>query len=177
MKIYIDNILLGQMETPDSIYFYSHTKGNFKYMSNFYPSKFVDADGIEFNCSEQYLMYQKCKLFDPNNVHMLQQILNEKSPSKIKALGRAVRNYNEQIWNQSRYQVMENGLRLKFRQNQQIANSLMDTDPKMLYEAASNDNIWGIGFDAETAVTKDKALFGTNLLGQALVQIRTELIG
>ena len=165
------------METVDSIYFYSHTKGNYPYMSNFYPSKFVDETGIEFNCTEQYLMYHKCKTFEPNNAQMLQQILNEKSPAKIKALGRKVKNYNEQIWNQMRYIVMVNGLRLKFGQNQLIANKLVQTNPKMLYEAASNDNIWGIGYDAETAVTKDKATFGSNLLGRALVQVRTELIG
>ena len=146
-------------------------------MSNFYPSKFVDETGIEFNCTEQYLMYHKCKTFEPNNAQMLQQILNEKSPAKIKALGRKVKNYNEQIWNQMRYIVMVNGLRLKFGQNQLIANKLVQTNPKMLYEAASNDNIWGIGYDAETAVTKDKATFGSNLLGRALVQVRTELIG
>jgi ribA/ribD-fused uncharacterized protein len=165
------------METTDSIYFYSHTKGNYPYMSNFYPSKFVDETGIEFNCTEQYLMYHKCKTFEPDNAHMLQQILNEKSPAKIKALGRQVKNYNDQIWDQIRYIIMVNGLRLKFGQNQSIANKLVQTNPKMLYEAASTDNIWGIGYDAETAVTKDKATFGSNLLGQALVQVRTELIG
>jgi hypothetical protein len=165
------------METDTEIYFYSHTKGDYPYMSNFYPSVFIDTDGIKFNCTEQYLMYHKCKMFDPGNNQMLQQILNEKSPAKIKALGRKVQNYNEQIWNQSRYQVMVNGLRLKFGQNQTIANKLIQTNPKILYEASSNDKIWGIGFDAETAVTKDKSLFGTNLLGHALVQVRSELIG
>jgi ribA/ribD-fused uncharacterized protein len=165
------------METPDSIYFYSHTKGNYSYMSNFYPSTFVDVDGILYNCTEQYLMYHKCKMFDPDNAQMLQQILHEKSPAKIKALGRKVKNYNEHSWDQSRYQVMINGLKLKFGQNQSIANKLIQTNPKMLYEAAPTDNIWGIGFDAETAITKDKATFGSNLLGLSLVQVRTELIG
>lgn len=164
------------METPDSIYFYSHTKGNYKYMSNFYPSVFVDEVGNEFNCSEQYLMYNKCKLFDPSNDQMLLQILEEKSPAKIKALGRMVKNYNEYIWNQSRYKIMVNGIKLKFGQNQSIANELIQTNPKMLYEAAQNDNIWGIGFNAETAVTKDKTCFGSNLLGKALVHVRGELI-
>ena len=68
------------METQDSIYFYSHTKDPFGYMSNFYPSAFVDENNLLFNCTEQYLMYHKCKLFDSDNAQMLQQILNEKSP-------------------------------------------------------------------------------------------------
>ena len=122
-------------------------------------------------------MYHKCKLFDPDNNQMLQQILNEKSPRKIKALGRMLNNYNDIQWSNSRYQVMVNGLRLKFSQNQLIKNNLLQTHPKMLYEASKYDNIWGIGFDAETAVTKDKTSFCYNLLGQALVQVRGELIG
>ena len=165
------------METQDSIYFYSHTKDDYKYMSNFYPSVFVDENNILFNCTEQYLMYQKCKLFDPNNNQMLLQILGEKSPGKIKGLGRMVNNYNDNQWSNLRYQVMVNGLRLKFGQNQSIANKLIQTNPKMLYEAAKFDAIWGIGFDAETAINTDKASFGSNLLGQALVQVRGELIG
>ena len=72
---------------------------------------------------------------------------------------------------------MVNGLRLKFSQNQTIRNKLIQTHPKMLYEASKNDSIWGIGFDAETASTKDKTSFGSNLLGQALVQLRGELLG
>ena len=41
---------------------------------------FIDENNISFNCSEQYLMYHKCKLFDPNNIQMLQQILDKKLP-------------------------------------------------------------------------------------------------
>ena len=165
------------METQDSIYFYSHTKGDHVFMSNFYPSVFVDENNVIFNCTEQYLMYHKCKLFDPNNNQMLLQILDEKSPGKIKALGRMVNNYNDNLWSNLRYQVMVDGLRFKFGQNQLIGNKLTQTHPKMLYEASKHDSIWGIGYDAESAVTKDKTSFGFNLLGQALVQVREELIG
>lgn len=172
----INNIFEFQMETIDSIYFYSHTKGNWMFMSNFYPSEFVDIDRIKYNCTEQYLMYNKCKIFDGSNDLMLQQILNEKSPANIKALGRKVKNYDEQVWNELRYQIMVDGLRLKFKQNKTIENKLIQTGQKMLYEASPFDKIWGIGFDAVTAITKDKSLFGTNLLGKALVQVRTELV-
>lgn len=163
------------METSSEIYFYSH-KDEFGYMSNFFPIEFVNENGIKFNCSEQYLMYYKSKLFDSENNQILQQILNEKSPTKIKKLGRMVKNYNEQIWSQSRYQVMLNALRLKFNQNEIIKNKLIQTYPKMLYEASPSDNIWGIGFSANIAITKNKSNFGTNLLGNVLVQIRNDLL-
>ncbi len=164
------------METDSEIYFYSHTKGNHIYMSNFYPSDFIDKDGIAYNCSEQYFIYHKAKLFEPNSIQLHNKILNEKNPSKIKALGRSVKNFDNEIWNQSKYQIMLNGLRLKFGQNKSIANKLIQTNNKMLFEASPHDKIWGIGFSAKNVIKIDKTLFGTNLLGKALVQIRSEYI-
>lgn len=161
------------METIDSVYFYSHTK-TFGYMSNFYPSIFTDTNGINFNCSEQYLMYTKAKTFEPTNIQLLNNILNESNPTKIKAIGRIVKNYDENIWDQIRFHVMKNGLRLKFNQNPNLKALLVGTGDKILYEASKNDNIWGIGFDAQNAININKKLFGQNLLGNALMEIRDE---
>lgn len=167
------------METTDSIYFYSH-HDTYKYMSNFYPSEFEEllenGNKIKFNCSEQYLMYSKAKLFEPNNVNLHNEILAQTSPTKIKQLGRNVKNYNDAIWSNMRYFIMLNGLRLKFGQNPQIKELLIQTHPKILYEASKTDKIWGIGFDSQTALNVDKKKYGTNLLGIALMQIRNELI-
>lgn len=158
------------------IYFYSHTRGKHNYMSNFYPCNFIDTNEISFHCSEQYLMYQKCLLFDAENDTMLKKILAEKEPAKIKALGRKVKNYNDGVWDEFRYQIMVDGLYLKFSQNPQIGEQLCATYPNMLYEAAPNDNIWGIGMCAKEAITKDESEYGTNLLGKALMNVREQLL-
>jgi ribA/ribD-fused uncharacterized protein len=50
----------------------------------------------------------------------------------------------------------------------------MDTKDSMLYEASKFDRIWGIGYDRETAIKIDKSLYGLNLLGKALMQVRSE---
>jgi len=162
------------MELEDSIYFYSHHK-SFDYMSNFYKTNFTDDLGNLFCCSEQYLMYAKAKMFDPNNNTLLNKILNETDPKKIKALGRSVKNYDDDIWNECRFDIMIQGLKLKFSQNQIIKASLQSTGNKILYEASPYDKIWGIGFDAKKAIITDKNLYGTNLLGKALMQVRNEL--
>jgi len=96
------------METKDSIYFYSHND-NFGYMSNFYPSEFVDSTGNKFECSEQYLMYWKAKTFEPENAQLLEKFLTQSSPYKLKALGRQVKNYDDIKWNQIRLGVMISG--------------------------------------------------------------------
>jgi len=162
------------METDDSIYFYSHNN-LYGYMSNFYQSNFVDTEGNNFSCSEQYLMYMKAKTFEPINNILLNKILNETNPAKIKKYGRMVKNYDENIWNEIRYPIMKSGLRLKFKQNFDLKNLLIGTGIKTLYEASEHDKIWGIGFSVKNAPNVNKYLFGRNLLGKALMDIRDEL--
>ena len=42
-------------------------------MSNFYSCLFSE-NNIQFNCSEQYFMYMKCKTFDNNKVIVIKKI-------------------------------------------------------------------------------------------------------
>lgn len=163
------------METETEIYFYN-LKNKFAYMSNFYKTNFTDIHGTLFSCSEQYFMYHKCKTFDPSNDILLEKILNETSPTKIKQYGRQVQNYNEIIWKEKRYNIMLEALRLKFNQNENIKQKLLETNQKKLYEASKNDRIWGIGYYDKDAVHTDKYRFGENLLGNALMEIRSELL-
>lgn len=71
------------METETSIYFYQNNN-KFSFMSNFYISQFTDKNNIQYCCSEQYFMYQKCKLFDPQNQQLLSAILYCILPQQIK---------------------------------------------------------------------------------------------
>jgi len=162
------------METETEIYFYN-LKNKFDYMSNFYKTIFTDKDGIKYNCSEQYFMYHKCKIFDPKNNILLETIITETSATKIKKYGRQVQNFNDIIWKEKRYNIMLEALRLKFNQNEIIKQKLLETKPKILYEASKNDRIWGIGYYDKDAMQIDKSKFGENLLGNALMEIRSEL--
>jgi len=162
------------METDTEIYFYN-LKNKFNYMSNFYKTIFTDKDGIKYNCSEQYFMYHKCKIFDQKNNILLETIITETSATKIKKYGRQVQNFNDIFWKEKRYNIMLEALRLKFNQNEIIKQKLLETKPKILYEASKNDRIWGIGYYDKDAMQIDKSKFGENLLGNALMEIRSEL--
>lgn len=165
------------METDTKILFYSDKSGNYRFMSNFYPSKFIEND-IEYNCSEQYFMKKKQEMFDPTNIILANNILNNTNPKEIKKYGRQVKNYNDDVWNNERYEIMKNGLRLKFSQNPDLKQSLLATGNKNLYEASPYDNIWGTGFNANETLEKinnnKQNELGQNLLGRALEEIRNE---
>ena len=160
-------------ETSRAIYFYGHN-GLYGYMSNFYPCKFEKEKGIKFNCSEQYLMYMKAILFEPNNNDLHNKIINESNPKVIKSLGRSVKYFNNDIWNENKKQIMINGLRLKFNHNPNIKKKLINTGNKILYEASPYDKIWGIGYSPTDALVVPSNKYAENLLGKCLMEIRNE---
>tara|TARA_B110000037_G_scaffold199118_1_gene238661 strand:- start:337 stop:831 length:495 start_codon:yes stop_codon:yes gene_type:complete len=161
------------METIDSIYFYGHNN-EFGYLSNFYKCNFVEND-IKYNCSEQYFMYHKCLLFDEKNKLLINKILNETNQYKIKKYGRMVQNFNEVVWIANRYNIMKQGVLLKFFQNNDIKNKLLNTQEKKIFEASQYDKIWGIGYNTKIAYKIDKEKYGLNLLGKVLLEVREEM--
>ena len=158
-----------------SVYFYGYTKPNGEF-SNFYPCEFKE-DGIKFNCTEQYFMYYKVLEFDPGNNELIDMIMNETRPSFIKRYGgrKYLKKYNNKIWTKKRYDIMLNGLRLKFTQNEDLKKKLLETGDKNLYEASFRDKIWGIGFGIKQAPNIPPEKYGQNLLGKALMLVRLEL--
>ncbi|HBN11014.1 MAG TPA: DUF1768 domain-containing protein [Ruminococcus sp.] len=143
------------------------------YLSNWFESSFK-IDNIEFVSMEQYMMYEKAVLF--NDMEIAAQILKLSDAATVKSLGRAVRNYNDVLWNGVRQIVIYKGLIQKFSQNESLKKQLLETSPHILAECAVNDKIWGIGLSM-----KDENRFnmkkwsGQNLLGFTLMQVRNDL--
>lgn len=81
------------------------------YLSNWFESSFK-IDNIEFSSMEQYMMYEKAVLF--NDMEIASQILELSDVATVKSLGRAVRNYNDVLWNGVRQIVIYKGLIQKF---------------------------------------------------------------
>lgn len=159
------------VETDNEIYFYG-LNDQFAYLSNLCKSNFTDKDGKIYCCSEQFLIYQKCIMFDGNNVDLINKILTETNTSKIIEYGRSIKNFDKEIWRSVRYDIMIDGLWFKFKQNNDMKNKLLSTGNKKLYNASKYDNVWGIGYYANNAINMEKKEFGKNLLGQCLMQIR-----
>lgn len=164
------------METDSAVLFYSHTKdGKYCCFSNFFPRRFTD--GIyTYNCSEQYLMKKKQELFDNNNKELSDNIMSANDPAIIKQYGRVIKNFNEQVWNVHKFNIMYSGLVLKFSQNEELKKILVQTNGKKIYEASPDDKIWGTGFNKEHTnaklINKQENELGENLLGLALEKTR-----
>jgi ribA/ribD-fused uncharacterized protein len=157
----------------ESIYFYK-AEEPYWFLTNFYMSKFKDENGNEYCCNEQFFMKKKQELFDPTNVQLAASILSATSAPEIKGLGRQVRNFDDKLWDQHKYEVMKEGLRLKFSQDEDLRRKLLDTIPARLFEASPKDRVWGIGY-GEDELPADESMYGQNLLGKALQDVRADL--
>ncbi len=140
------------------------------YLSNWFLSDFT-KNNTTFSSMEQYMMYQKAKLFQDNDI--ASKILQTSDAGKIKALGRSVKNYDDTIWNGTRQIIVYEGLLEKFRQNEQLRKKLIETGNAILAECAIQDKIWGIGLSMKNEKRFDMTQWkGQNLLGFSIMMVR-----
>lgn len=73
--------------------------------------------------------------------------------------------------------IVVEGSILKFEQNKELKQKLMDTGESVLVEASPRDKIWGIGLGEKKAklTARSKEGWGLNLLGVALMKARNEM--
>ena len=166
----------GQFEY---LYFWGHSPkqantADKSCFSQWFPAQF-EADGIEYLTAEHYMMAQKAKLI--NDEEVFKQILQVKHPNEAKQLGRKVRNYNEQLWREKRFEIVVQANLAKFSQHPELRDFLLATHERILVEASPVDKIWGIGMVQDHEHIQDPAQWnGLNLLGFALMQVRAQLL-
>lgn len=143
------------------------------YLSNWYLSDF-EKDGVRYSSMEQYMMHRKALVM--GDTEIAGQILDTADVSRIKALGRSVRNYNDTLWNGLRQVIIYEGLLEKFRQNEDLRRQLLATEDDILAECAVQDKVWGIGLSMYDERRFDMSSWqGQNLLGFALMLAREAL--
>ena len=156
---------------------------------------FTDENNITYYSREQYMMYQKAKLFDDKELmekimdkidEEIIDILRKKKTKKdrdqminklmkdIKSYGRDVKKFNQKIWDEKKYDIVKRGNYLHFSQNKVMQKILLNTGNKYIAEASPYDKIWGIGYGANNAL-EHISFWGQNLLGKAIMDVRKEL--
>ena len=139
-------------------------RGAHFFLSNFSPSK-IEVMGLTFHHVEG--AFQAMKTF---NFRHREDIARLKEPISAKGFGQTVRLRPD--WEQIKYEVMVLLLRLKFR-DLVLRRLLLQTEDAELIEDTTNrrrhqDRIWG-------AVWDGARWQGQNLLGRALMELRTEM--
>lgn len=148
--------------------------------SNWFPCKFTeerDGKKLEFFNSEQYFMYEKAITFGDREI-AIQILLKGKNPKTAKALGRKVKNYDDKVWDEKRYDVMVKANMLKYTQNKDLMENILNPefDGKHFVEASPVDGIWGIKCGEDEALDDESNWNGLNLLGKALDEVRSRIL-
>jgi ribA/ribD-fused uncharacterized protein len=156
------------LETDTHFYFYTNE------FSNFHICIFTDLlTGIKFNSSEAAYMWQKANHFK-DSASMIKLTENPNIlPKDAKAIGRSVANYNDEEWNRVKFLWMIYVNFLKYSQNIELQQKLLQTNNKILVESSKADLVWGVGlYAADPLILDEKNWRGKNLLGKALMQVR-----
>jgi ribA/ribD-fused uncharacterized protein len=169
-----------QGDCPDFLFFWGHRPrrdGGIGpgCLSQWWPAPFV-AGGVTYPTAEHFMMAGKARLF--GDEEMASRIIEASSPGDAKALGRAVRGYDEKLWAASRYAIVVEGNIAKFGQHPDLLAYLAATAGRVLVEASPADRVWGIGLAAnDSRVGRPSQWEGLNLLGFALMDVRERLAG
>lgn len=165
-------------ELPKFLFFWGHRpppgggvgKGC---LSQWWTAMFTVGD-VQYCSAEHFMMEQKARLFGDDAA--ASRVLAASSPGEAKALGRQIRDFDEEVWARHRYDIVVRGNTAKFSQNPELREYLVGTSRRTLVEASPLDLIWGIGVPAEDdRANRPSAWPGLNLLGFALMEVRALL--
>lgn len=132
-------------------------RGGYAFLSNFYECP-VEFEGMLYNSAEH--AYQAAKTLDLN---LRKKIASKSAPKKAKSAGRRIPLRDD--WEYIKDSVMEEIVRRKFTDNEELKKLLLMTNGHELVEGNSwNDIYWG--------VSRGK---GQNKLGKILMKVRKEL--
>ncbi|WP_108869187.1 NADAR family protein [Aquimarina aquimarini] len=141
--------------------------------SQWWKSAFI-VDQETYKTAEHWMMAGKAKLFGDTDIQ--KQIIACNDPMEAKQLGRKVKNFDPEVWNQHKYQIVKEGNLYKFSQHKDLKEFLLSTKKQVLVEASPRDRIWGIGMGQSNEKAQNPNLWrGQNLLGFVLMEVRDEL--
>lgn len=133
-------------------------RGEYQFLSNFYEAP-VEYRGLRYGSNEAAFQAQKCLTEEERREFTLLR------PSDSKKRGSSVQLRPD--WEEVKAGVMEELVRAKFTQNEELGRLLLATGKSELIEGNSwNDTFWGVNL---------KTGEGRNELGKALMKVRAEL--
>jgi ribA/ribD-fused uncharacterized protein len=151
-----------------------HENEEYGCFSNWYPAEF-DYAGQHFLNAEQYMMFHKVLMF--HKYELADEIMETSDPAKCKKIaGQKFPEFNPELWEKTCHTIVKRGVKAKFKQNDNLLQTLLDTGNAILAECSPYDRKWGIGIDINDPDHLVVAKWqGKNLLGRILMEVREEL--
>ena len=107
--------------------------------SQWIPSPFT-VGLVNYTCAEQFMMASKARLFGDDSA--LSAILaTDDLREEQKCIGRQIRHFNHESWQQKCENIVLQGNLAKFSQNDEMRLALMHTGQRRLAEASPHDNL------------------------------------
>lgn len=152
--------------------------------SSWYNAEFILRTNKFINI-EHWMAYRKAVIFNDNETR--DKVLAATAPATINFLSRNVNNFVQEEWDKVKYNELEEGNYLKFRQNDCERFALYETNDALIMLASPYDKEFGMGMSEneirKTSMTEIHNIlkFGMskggadNLLGKALMAVRDRL--
>lgn len=165
--------------TDKHILFWSDWPSNFAWA----PIQIKNSDGVtrNFFSSEQFYMFEKALYF--KDLAIAEAIIHlpfsEDCSHLAKKLGRRVKDFDQDKWNEVSYDIMLRGCLAKYGQNKVLFDLITDPalEGKKFVEASPYDGIWGIKLGEADPLADDEANWqGENRLGKVLDEVRAKLL-
>lgn len=162
-KIFKSQILGARMDvTNNRIYFWGGIFSQW-YKCHIYDDKL----DLTFVSAEQLMMYWKAVTFNDNET--AKKIHEETDPKECKALGRLIKNFDSEKWDEVKYRIVKRASYLKFSQSPDLKEWMIMCSGFEFVEASPYDKIWGVGLGQDDPLIYDKNNWqGKNLLGMCL---------
>jgi ribA/ribD-fused uncharacterized protein len=124
-----------------------------------------------FPTAEKFMMMGKAALF--NDDEIFEKMARSRTPAEDKKLGRLVKDFDDDTWEIYSQDIVKIGNYLKFSQNKELKEKIIQTKPHILVEGSPMDRIWGVGLRFDSPLIQDETMWrGKNYLGICLMFIR-----
>ncbi|MGO6748233.1 NADAR family protein [Rhizobium ruizarguesonis] len=152
--------------TRSEVVTFRKTNEDFGGLSNMAPGYPLVIDRVRIRTSEA--LYQACRF--PHMPDVQRMIIEETSPMTAKMRSKPYRDKSRPDWDQVRVPIMRWCLRVKLVQNhEKFSNLLLATGNRPIVEDSRKDEYWG------ARVNDTGELFGKNVLGRLLMELRQQL--
>lgn len=129
-------------------------------------------ENTKFTSTEQ--CFQFCKARSHNELAKAQRIIVNNDPFVCKEIGDSISDNDK--WLSCREKTLSDINRLKYSQNPELMELLIDTGNNILQEATTGPD-WGIAASIRSKAARENTGRGENIFGKILMSLRSEFTG